>query len=238
MTRCSQGSLELPARSGGFSVDGSDGARSAPAPGGGRADLDGPGGNASPRLAKRLAGFALLPLAKAADRVGPALARAWAWSRLRARLGNGVHPSVVALGTPRIIGSGRVTLGRDLYLYPDLVLETQAQGRIEIGDRVVLSRGVHLVSHAAVRVGAGAMIGEYASVRDANHRFGPGLTTRDAGHDARPVTIGENAWIGRGATLLPGVTVGAHAVVGANAVVTRDVAPGAVVAGVPARPIR
>jgi len=52
-----------------------------------------------------------------------------------------------------------------------------------------------------------------------------------------PVRIAAGAYIGAGATVLPGVTVGARAVVGAGAVVTRDVAPDAVVVGVPATPL-
>jgi acetyltransferase-like isoleucine patch superfamily enzyme len=51
------------------------------------------------------------------------------------------------------------------------------------------------------------------------------------------VVVGERAMIGAGAVLLPGVEVGADAQVGANSVVTRDVPPGATVAGVPAEPI-
>ncbi|MFN0264516.1 DapH/DapD/GlmU-related protein [Tepidamorphus sp. 3E244] len=55
---------------------------------------------------------------------------------------------------------------------------------------------------------------------------------------AHKVTIGHDVWIGHGATILPGVTVGNGAAIGSGAVVTRDVEPFAVVAGVPARPIR
>lgn len=55
---------------------------------------------------------------------------------------------------------------------------------------------------------------------------------------AKRVRVGHDTWIGHGVTILPGVTVGDGAVVGSGAVVTRDVAPYAIVAGVPARPIR
>ena len=51
------------------------------------------------------------------------------------------------------------------------------------------------------------------------------------------VVIGERAMIGAGAVILPGVRIGAAARVGANSVVTRDVPPGATVAGIPAEPI-
>jgi acetyltransferase-like isoleucine patch superfamily enzyme len=56
--------------------------------------------------------------------------------------------------------------------------------------------------------------------------------------EIKPVRIGAWADIGTNATILPGVTVGRGAIVGAGAVVTHDVAPFAIVAGVPARFMR
>ena len=165
------------------------------------------------------------------------LQRIWAFASLQSAVQTRVPESTVVLGAPEIRGTGKIELGESLYLYRELYFETQNSGRIEIGDRVVLSRGVHLVSFASISIGPGTMIGEYSSIRDANHRFGGPDELRDAGHDARPVTIGSNVWIGRGVIVLPGLRIGDNAVVGANAVVTRDVPSGEVVAGVPARPI-
>lgn len=55
---------------------------------------------------------------------------------------------------------------------------------------------------------------------------------------AKRVAIGHDVWIGHGAVVMPGVQIGNGAVIGANAVVTKDVASYAIVAGVPARPMR
>lgn len=188
-------------------------------------------------LAKRLLVGVLTPLAKLAAAVGESGRRVWAHARLRASITGPVDPSVVIMGVAEVRGAGRVEVGKNLFLYPGLYLETQEPGRIVIGDDVVMSRGVHIVAFQEIVIGAGTLIGEYASLRDANHRFGEDQAIRRSGHDAAPIRIGRNVWIARGVMVLPGVTIGDGAVIGANAVVTRDVAPGAVVVGIPARPL-
>jgi acetyltransferase-like isoleucine patch superfamily enzyme len=181
---------------------------------------------------------AMLPVARCSARLGEPVRRAWANASLAARVRTRPDASVVVLGTPEVHGTGCVEFGRDLFLYRDLYFETQEEGCIRIGDRVVMSRGVHVVAFAEVSIGDGSIIGEYTSIRDANHRITPEAEIRSSGHVASPVVIGRDVWIGRGAIVLPGVTIGDGAVVGANAVVNRDVAPGAIVGGVPAQPLR
>lgn len=190
------------------------------------------------RPLKHLAAGVLRPAAGLVGRLADPLRRAWAHARLSSTVVGEVPASVVILGVPEIHGTGKIGFGEDLYLYRDLYLETQDDGSIEIGDDVVMSRGVHVVAFAGITVGAGTMIGEYASIRDANHRRLPDRPIRHSGHDAAPIRIGRNVWIGRGVMVLPGVTIGDGAVVGANAVVSHDVPAGALVAGVPARPLK
>lgn len=54
----------------------------------------------------------------------------------------------------------------------------------------------------------------------------------------RPITVGNNVFIGYGAIILPGVTIGDDVVIGAGSIVTKDIPPGSVAAGVPCRVIR
>lgn len=166
------------------------------------------------------------------------LGRVWAYTQLRARIDAPVDNSIVVLGCPEIQGTRQISLGKRLYLYRELHWETQAQGKIRIADDVVMSRGVHLVAFSEISIGEGTMIGEYSSIRDANHRRSATQTLRDAGHDSTPIHIGKQVWIGRGVTILAGVNIGDYAVIGANAVVTHDIPAHSVAVGIPARPLK
>ncbi len=165
------------------------------------------------------------------------LTRLYAHAALSADLTTTLPASTVIEGKAFVDGTRNIRFGENVLLYAGLHLETQEDAWIDIGDSVVISRGAHIVAMAGISIGAGSMIGEYASIRDANHQRTEERSFRESGHTAKPIVIGKEVWIGRSVTVLGGVTIGDNATVGANAVVTRDVAPGSTVAGVPAVPI-
>ncbi|WP_407169408.1 acyltransferase [Bradyrhizobium sp. ORS 111] len=124
-------------------------------------------------------------------------------------------------------------------------------GRIEIGSWCYVGENSRIWSAGSVRIGDRVLIAHDVNVFDnlthpvdhvARHRQIQEMFTK--GHprqldlDERPVTIGDDAWIGAGAFLMRGVRIGARAIVAAGSVVTADVAEDTVVAGNPARLVK
>ena len=168
---------------------------------------------------------------------GP-LVRLWRLSHLKARVGGRVPVTTQFDGTVESSGRLRLELGEHCRIGRRVFLETCEAGVIRVGDNVRINSGTFIVAYSQVSIGRDALIGEYVSIRDADHGMALGIPMREQPHSASPIFIGEGAWIGRGAVVLKGVTIGAGAVVAANSVVTRDVRPLAIVGGVPAREIR
>lgn len=98
-----------------------------------------------------------------------------------------------------------------------------------------INMGCKFQDQGGITIDDGALIGHNVVLATLNHDPNP-AARRDM--HPRPIHIGKNVWIGAGAVILPGVTVGDNAIVAAGAVVSRDVEPGTVVAGVPARKIK
>ncbi|WP_319582528.1 DapH/DapD/GlmU-related protein [uncultured Pseudodesulfovibrio sp.] len=106
---------------------------------------------------------------------------------------------------------------------------------IRIGKNVFINACCNFQDQGGITIKDGALIGHRVVMATVNHGFAP--EKRQLNYPA-PIVIGKNVWVGSSATILQGVTIGDDAIVAAGAVVTRDVAPGTIVGGVPARFIK
>lgn len=108
---------------------------------------------------------------------------------------------------------------------------------ISVGKDFLTNYNVTILDVEKVAIGDYCMIGPNSTISTVNHPM-DAEGRRQKLSIAKPVTIGNDVWIGANCVILPGVTIGHNVVVAAGAVVTRDVPDNCVVGGVPAKVIR
>lgn len=106
-----------------------------------------------------------------------------------------------------------------------------------VGARTFVNRNCYLDLEGTLTLGEAVTIGHGATFVTTVHTIGP-AARRCGPTGARPIDVGDGAWVGANVTVLPGVRIGRGAVVAAGAVVRDDVPPDYLVAGVPARLVR
>ena len=106
---------------------------------------------------------------------------------------------------------------------------------IKIGKNIFINHACSFLDLGGITIEDDVQIGPRVNIVTENHPVDP--TTRKY-LDLKSVVIRRNAWIGAGATILPGVTVGENSIVAAGAVVNKDVPDNAIVGGIPAKLIK
>ncbi len=105
--------------------------------------------------------------------------------------------------------------------------------KVKIGNNVFINSNALMMARGGITIDDNVQIAANCQLLTNNHdMYDRQILT------CKPITIKKGAWIGAGATILPGITIGRHAIVGAAAVVTHDVPDCAVVCGNPARIIK
>ncbi len=169
-----------------------------------------------------------------------------------------VYPNTHLLGSSQIgqgcsLGPNTIirdsVLGNGCQVLSSVIEEATLEDQVDVGPfshirhGVYLEQGVHVGNYVELkesRLGRGTRVGHFSYVGDAlvgrDVNIGAGAITANYDGQAKHRTVIEDrVFIGSDSTLVAPVRVGAGAVTGAGSVVTRDVPPGAVVYGIPAR---
>jgi acetyltransferase-like isoleucine patch superfamily enzyme len=187
-------------------------------------------------------------IVKSADRDFELAGLAWYPAAVARSHGTGAFSpaDLAACGSGVIFETGvlvfhpeNVELGDDVYVGHYAILKGYYRNRLRVGARSWIGQQCFFHAAGGIDIGVRVGIGPGVKILTSTHELpaDPAVPIMDGPLQVAPVVVADGADVGVGAILLPGVTVGRGAQIGAGAVVTRDVPPGAIVAGVPARVI-
>ncbi|WP_375436471.1 sugar O-acetyltransferase [uncultured Hymenobacter sp.] len=128
-------------------------------------------------------------------------------------------------------------LGYETDAYIEAPLRCDYGSNIHLGQNFYANYNLTILDCAPVRIGDNVFIAPNVLLTTAGHpvEVGP----RVAGWEfARPITIGNNVWLGAGVLVMPGISIGAGTTIGAGSVVTRDIPANVVAVGNPCRVLR
>ena len=127
------------------------------------------------------------------------------------------------------------SVGENVWINQPLMLTVGST--VTIGDGTYINAGLTLIDDCRVTIGKGCLFGTNVTLCTTGHPIDPEERAKCTMYSF-PITIGDGAWIGAGAIILPGIHIGKYAVIGAGSVVTKDVPDYTVAAGNPCRPLR
>lgn len=125
--------------------------------------------------------------------------------------------------------------GENVYMEPNIRFDYGYN--THVGENFFTNFDCTILDVSEVRIGDNCMFGPSVQIYTATHPLNP--FERNSGKEyAKPVSIGNNVWIGGHAVINPGVTIGDNVVIGSGAVVTKDIPDNVVVGGNPAKIIK
>ena len=140
----------------------------------------------------------------------------------------------ISLSHP-VTGGGRVEIGDCCELSSDVIIHPYG-GTVSLARNVFVGPQVIIYGHGGVEIGEHTLIAMQCRILSSEHTVpAQDQIIRHHPDIRKPTRIGRDVWLGAGVTVLAGVTIGDGCVVGAGAVVTKDLPPGSMAAGVPAR---
>nr|WP_102796337.1 DapH/DapD/GlmU-related protein [Bowmanella denitrificans] len=143
------------------------------------------------------------------------------------------HPSAkLSIGRAATFRSHRYS--NRVGLKQPCMLSVFAGAQLQIGEHCGFS-GTVISCHQDIRLGDRVLCGANVTICDSDHHPVDAMKRANGEKGlSRPVTIGNDVWLGMNVVVLKGVTIGDNAVIAANSVVTRDIPPNVVAGGCPA----
>lgn len=137
----------------------------------------------------------------------------------------------------------RVALLRDLLQHAGSNAHFEPTFRCEFGYNISVGENFYanfdcvMLDGGGITIGDNVLFGPRVGIYTSNHAFDPIERAAGACY-AKPVTIGDNVWVGGGVTINQGVTIGDNAIIGSGSVVTKSIPAECIAVGNPARVIR
>lgn len=156
-----------------------------------------------------------------------------AWLRIKFP-GLRIESSVIQAGCDIYVAAGSTLVIRGCHVARGVGITVGPKATMVI-DADFIGPYSQIVARESVTIGQGSKVAERVTIRDGNHDHSVLLSAMK--FTSAPVRIEEDVWLGANSVILAGVTIERSATVGAGAVVTRSVAEGDTVGGVPARRI-
>ncbi|KAI9151303.1 Maltose O-acetyltransferase [Paramyrothecium foliicola] len=110
---------------------------------------------------------------------------------------------------------------------------------VKVGSNVFINSNCVMIDTCTISIGSRTMLAPNVSLYSGGHPLDPEVRNGTFGPEyGKPITVGEDCWIGGNVTILPGVTIGDGCTIGAGSVVTKNVPPYHVAVGNPARIVK
>ena len=126
-------------------------------------------------------------------------------------------------------------VGENAYIEPEVYFDYGCH--ISVGDNFYANTGLIILDQCMVTIGNNVFFGPRVSIYCAGHPIDAGVRNKQLEY-GKPVTIGNDVWVGGNVVFNPGVTVGDDVVIGSGAVVTKDIPSHVIAGGNPCRVIR
>ncbi|EXF79866.1 galactoside O-acetyltransferase [Colletotrichum fioriniae PJ7] len=149
-----------------------------------------------------------------------------------------INRDMIPLPPPRLRHHEDDALLED-YPWIDTPIKMDYGYNVKLGENVYVNSNSTWIDTCLITVGDRTLIGPNCSFYSGTHPLEPRLRNGTRGPESgKPITIGEDCWLGGNVIVLPGITIGKGVTVGAGSVVTKDVPDFVCVAGNPARVIK